>query len=30
MDLTEREDTGNWKGKHHIALCGDLACWEAT
>jgi len=27
--LKERKDIGNWKGKHQIALCGELALEEA-
>jgi ribosomal protein L32 len=28
-DLKKREDTGNWKRPHQIALCGALAVKEA-
>ena len=28
-DLKEREDTGNWKKKHSITLCEELALEEA-
>jgi len=28
--LKERKDTGNLKGKHKIALCGELALEEAV
>jgi len=24
MPLRKRQDTGNWKGKHWLALCGEL------
>jgi hypothetical protein len=27
--LREREDTGNWKRKHYVALCGELVLEEA-
>jgi hypothetical protein len=30
MILREREDTGNWKRNHYIALSGELALEEAT
>jgi hypothetical protein len=29
-DLRKREDTGNWRKKHYIALCGELALDEDT
>jgi hypothetical protein len=30
MILMNRQDTGNGKRKHYIALCGELALEEAT
>jgi hypothetical protein len=29
MILRKRENIGNWKRKHQIALCGELALEEA-
>jgi len=29
MTLIKREDTGNFRGKDYIALCGQLALEEA-
>jgi hypothetical protein len=28
-DLKEEEDTGNWKHKHQMSFCGELALEEA-
>jgi hypothetical protein len=28
MNLRKKENTGNWKKKHQIALCGELALEE--
>jgi len=28
--IRKREDTGNWKRKHWIVLCGELALEEAV
>jgi len=28
MTLRKKKDTGNWKRKHYIALCGELALEE--
>jgi hypothetical protein len=30
MALRKREDTGNCKRKHYIALCGELVLEEAA
>jgi len=29
ITLRKRKDTGNWKRKHYITLCGELALEEA-